>query len=82
MASSLVDMSRIPACNRRGNEDFRVMLKRKLRLPLWPKNELITCFYGTVIDEYEDHCMSCRRHCKTPMHNKIRDGLSKVLEQL
>ena len=37
MASSLVDMSRLEPKNRRQKDKFRVMLKRKLRLPLWPK---------------------------------------------
>jgi hypothetical protein len=58
------------------------MLKRKLRLPLWPGTELPICFCGKRMDQYGDHCLSCQRHCKTPMHNSIRDGLARLLEEI
>ena len=58
------------------------MLKRKLRLELWPGEEMPVCFCGKRMDKYGDHVLSCCRHCKTPMHNKIRDGLMRILGEV
>ena len=80
MAASLMDLSRTTVSNRRRDDDFRCMLKRKLRLPLWNDLETVTCFCGKVMDAFGDHCLSCRRHCKTTMHNHIRDGLWELLK--
>ena len=82
MSYSLVDMSRLNPKNRRKNEDFSIMLKRKLRLKLWPHAEQCICFCGKAMDAYGDHVLSCRSHCKTPLHNKIRDGLFSLLKEL
>ena len=80
MSASLLDMSRLQPSGRRHNEDFKVMLKRKLRLPLWPK-EMCKCKCGAKIDAFGDHVMSCRHHCKTPMSNSVRDGVHKLLQE-
>ena len=81
MASSLVDMSRLEPKNRRQNGEFTVMLKRKLRLPLWPK-ERCQCSCGKVRDVFGDHVLSCNKHCKTPMHNNIRNGFFTLMKKL
>ena len=82
MSSALLDMSRLRPCNRRKNEDFTLMLKRKLRLELWPQNEVPICTCGKHMDRFGDHVMSCRCHCKTPLHNTIRDGLWDLFKDL
>ena len=79
MSYSLLDLPR--QLSQRKNEDFSLMLKRKLRLELWPGIRQPTCFCGTIMDQFGDHCLTCRRHCKTPMHNSIRDGLWKLFQE-
>ena len=78
MSYALLDIPRRLA--QRTNEDFGIMLKRKLRLELWPGQQPI-CFCGARMDQFGDHCLSCRRHCITPMHNSIRDGLWKLFQE-
>jgi hypothetical protein len=34
------------------------------------------------MDEFGDHVMSCRSHCKTALSNKIRDGLCTLLKPI
>ena len=41
---ALVDMSRLQPKNKKKNEQFGVMLRRKLRLALWPGERLPICF--------------------------------------
>ena len=79
MSYSLLDLPR--RISQRSNQDFSLMLKRKLRLELWPGVQQPICFCGTIMDQYGDHCLTCRRHCKTPMHNSIRDGLWKLFQE-
>ena len=79
MSYSLLDLPR--RISQRSNQDFSLMLKRKLRLELWPGVQQPLCFCGTIMDQYGDHCLTCRRHCKTPMHNSIRDGLWKLFQE-
>ena len=80
MSASLTDMSRLDPKNRRPNEEFTVMLKRKLRLPLWPQQRL-RCACGKTMDAFGDHVMSCTKHPKTTMHNSIRNGLWRTLKK-
>ena len=82
MSYSLLDMCRLRISNRRKNEDFTTMLKRKLRLELWPNILSPICFCGKRMDNFGDHCLSCRSHCKTPLHNKIRDGIWELFQDL
>ena len=58
------------------------MLKRKLRPPLWPDTKECICFCGRKMDQFGDHVLSCRNHCKTPLSNKIRDGLFEILKPI
>ena len=34
------------------------------------------------MDEYSDHCLFCVKHCKTPMHDRIRDDLMRIFKTL
>ncbi len=57
-------------------------LRRKLRLELWPGEDMPHCFCGQVMDQFGDHCLSCVRHCKTKVSNRIRDGVWSLLKDL
>ena len=42
------------------NENFEIMLKRKLRLRLWPLTQHLThCTCSAKLDPYGDHCLGC-----------------------
>jgi hypothetical protein len=83
MSTCLVDMPRSNPANRRRNEDFSLMLKRKLRLPLWGTDSVtLSCACGHLMDPFGDHCFHCRQHNKTTLSNKIRDGLASILSSL
>ena len=73
-------MSRLDINNRRKNDDFTVMLKRKLRLELWFDDMI--CFCKRRMDNFGDHCLSCKSHCKGIMSNKVRDGFIKLLKPI
>ena len=77
MSTSLLDMIRLKPSGRLNNEDFKVMLKRKSRLPLWSK-EMCKCKCGAIIDAFGDHAMSCRHHCKRMLSNLVRYGIYKL----
>ena len=64
-------------------ERFRnnIRLKQKMCLPLWPDNKECICFCGKKMDQY-GHVLLCRRHCKTPLSNKIQDGLCEILKPI
>lgn len=79
---SLLDIGRTLIKNRRPNDDFTTMLKRKLRLELWPECLAPVCACGQKMDLFGDHCLSCRSHCKTPLHNLVRDGLWDLFKEL
>ena len=70
MSASLLDMGQLNPKHRQKNEDFTTMLKRKLRLELWPECLSPICACGQRMDLYGDHCLSCKKHCKTAMHNE------------
>ena len=80
MSAPLTEMSRLNPNNHRPNKDFTVMLKCKLRLPLWPQQRL-HCTRGKNMDAFGDQVMTCTKHSKTTMHNSIRNGLWKLLEK-
>ena len=80
MSASLTEMSRLDPKNCQPNEEFTVMLKRKLRLPLWPQQQL-RCTCEKNMDAFGDHVMTCTKHSKATMHNTIRNGLHKLLQK-
>ena len=62
------------------NGDFTTMLKRKLRLELWPECISPICAWGQRMDLFGDHGWSCNKHCKTAIHNSIRNGLQGLFK--
>ena len=81
VSQAMVDMSRLKPANRMKSEHFSIMLRRKLRLPLWPDIGSRFCFCGKDMDVYGDHVLSCTRHCKTAMSNGYRNGLAELLKR-
>ena len=73
-------MSRLDPKNHRPNKEFTVMLKRKLRQPLWSQQRL-RCTCGKSMNSFCDHVMTCTKHFKTTMYNTIRNGLWKLLKK-
>jgi hypothetical protein len=72
---------RIPT-NRFDNSELRILLQRKLRLPILApslQNQQCTCRSKQPIDTYGDHFFSCTAASKTPLHNYMRDTLYNVL---
>ena len=82
-AMGLLDMSRLHPQNRYKNELFNVCLKRKLRIDLWHgtgRHECPIC--RKEMDLKGDHLYSCSRISKTPMHDRWRDGVKGILEEI
>ena len=83
MVLGLLEMSRLHPQNRYKNELFGVCLKRKLRLNLWHEPGRHKCpICGKEVDKKGDHYYRCNRVSKTPMHDKWRDGIKKILEDI
>ena len=81
MSGCLTEMNRQDPKNRRQNEEFTVILKRKLRLPLWPQQHLrYSC--GRNMDAYGNHVTACTKHSKTTMHNSMRNDLWNFLKKI
>jgi hypothetical protein len=75
---------RIPT-NRIPNSHFRILIQRKLRLPVLPPSlQYKPCICGSkkLLDPYGDHLFSCRVASKTPIHNKIRDTCFHILTKI
>ena len=76
-------MSRSDVENRQTIGNFVINLKRKLRLELWPNDEVVTCACGQRMDAWGDHAFGCTVVTKTTItSNDIRDGLIKLLRRL
>ena len=57
--------------------------KAKLRLNLWHEPGRHKCpMCGMEVDKKGDHYYRCNRVSKTPMHDKWRDGIKKILEDI
>jgi len=80
LAQGLLDMPRLDENNRLDNQIFSIMLKRKLRIPLYNTNEQLICpKCKQHFDVYGDHlfkCLKCVKHKKNT-HNKWRDDVEK-----
>ena len=81
-SKALMDMSRLNPKNRQSNEKFGISLRRKLRLSLWPGEDKPVCCCGKSMDQFGDHLLSCRSHCKTAMSDKTRDGLASLMKRI
>eukprot|EP00956_Cyclotella_meneghiniana_P031186 scaffold81052_cov43-Cyclotella_meneghiniana.AAC.1 len=58
------------------------MLKRKLRLQLWPLTHLIHCTCSAKLDPCVDHCLGCTDNHKTDASNCIRDAIVVILKRI
>eukprot|EP00956_Cyclotella_meneghiniana_P009217 scaffold12656_cov39-Cyclotella_meneghiniana.AAC.1 len=75
-------MSRTPYQHRIPNEVFEIMLKRKLRLRLWPLTHLTHCTCSAKLDPYGDHCLGCTENHKTAASDCIRDAIVMILKRI
>jgi hypothetical protein len=81
----LASMSRRTPTNRFSNDEFRILLQRKLRLPIFSptvQERHCTCRTRPILDPYGDHLFSCTAASKSPMHNHIRDTLYHIFTKL
>ena len=79
---ALFTMSRTPHQHRIPNEVFKIMLKRKLRLRLWPFTHLTHCTCTAKLDPYGDHCLGCTDNHKTAASDCIRDAIVMILKRI
>ena len=58
------------------------MLKRKLRLRLWPLTHLTHCMCTAKLDPHGDHCLGCTYNHKTTASDCIRDVIVMILKSI
>jgi hypothetical protein len=77
-------MSRRCADHRLATHYFRLMVCRKLCLPIYTDPTRPThCGCRKPIDQFGDHFLTCQRfHPKTRIHNKVRDSLALILSEI
>ena len=75
-------MSRSEPSHRQKNQNFDVNLKCKLRLELWPTDDVVTCACGQRMDRFGDHAFCCTAVKKTTMSNEIRDGIIRLFQRI
>jgi hypothetical protein len=81
----LLSLSRCIVTNRIPNQNFRLLLQRKLRIPILPaqlRHTPCTCRAHTPLDPFGDHLFSCTNASKTPIHNLIRNTCFHILSKL
>jgi hypothetical protein len=81
----LLSLSRRITTNRIPNQHFRILLQRKLRLPILPPHLHHTpciCRAHTILDPFGDHLFSCTSASKTPIHNLLRDTCYHILTKI
>jgi hypothetical protein len=81
----LTSMSRRIPTNHLTNDEIRILLQRKLRLPIYPPSQrqrLCNCRSHTPLDPYGDHLFSYTMASKTPLHNYLRDTLYHIMAKL
>jgi hypothetical protein len=79
---ALMTMSRINESNQIKNPTFRTALQRKLCIPIFDTNLHYKCKCGAFIDQYGNHCLSCKVNHKAKASNGIRDEITKVFQQV
>ena len=67
--------------NRIPSDHWRLLLQRKLRLPL-STSLPSTCPCGKAMDSFGDHFFACRKYHKTPLSNSIRNAFHTILHTL
>jgi hypothetical protein len=81
----LLSLSRRIESNRIPNTHFRLLIQRKLRLPVLPPSlqyQPCTCRAKTLLDPYGDHLFSCTGASKIPIHNRLRDTCFHILSKI
>jgi hypothetical protein len=81
----LLSLSRRIVANRIPNHHFRILLQRKLRLPILPPSLHYTpciCRAHTPLDPFGDHLFSCTNASKTPIHNHLRNTCYHILAKI
>ena len=81
-SKSLLEMSRMDTAHRQKPDNFEINLKRKLRLELWPEDDVTMCSCGQIMDNFGDHAFCCKTNVKTTMHNEIRDGIFNLFKRI
>ena len=76
----LVGMCRSKQQHRLPNWMTDLAIKRKLRLPIYDRNNPPICKCGTKHDIYGDHAFKCLRISKTQAHHTIRDSWATALQ--
>ena len=81
-SKALTEMPHSDPDNRMANDHFQITLTRKLRMPLWPTHDSITCACSQQIDAFGDHAFCCKKIVKNSMSNEIRDGFIRIFKRL
>ena len=63
------------------SKNFQINLKHKLRLELWPDEEMVICAYGQQMDIWGDDVFYCTIITKTTMTNESRDEIIRLLQR-
>jgi len=75
-------MSRAEPSHRQNNQNFDINLKHKLRLELWPEDDVVTCACMPRMDRFGDHAFCYSHVKKTAMSNEIRDGIMHLFKRI
>jgi hypothetical protein len=81
----LMSLSQRIVANRIPNHHFRLLLQRKLRLPVLPSSLHYTpciCRAHTPLDPFGDHLFSCTNASKTPIHNHLCNTCYHILTKI
>ena len=80
LAQGMLDMPRLNEKYHLENDVFSIMLKRKLRLPLYPGKGKLKCpKCKQNFDRFGDHLFRCKPCNKSQMHDGWRDGCEKIV---
>lgn len=80
LAQGLLDLPRINEKNRIDNQTFTIMLKRKLRIPLYHSDTNLICpKCKKPFDIFGDHLFKCAPCKKDKMHDNWRDDSEKFI---
>ena len=82
VSMALFTMSRSQYKHRLPNNIFDVMVKRKLRLPLWPNTNLTHCSCSAKLDPFGDHCLGCTTNQKKTTSDDLRDSFAAIFKRI
>ena len=75
-------MTRSDPSHRLSKYLFTIQLKQKLHLEIFDPAKCPTCLCGEQIDPFGKHIFCCRRVSKKVAHDRIRDEIAPVLQQV